>query len=153
MLWRRSAIQTAVKAAEKHRATVDIRLAVAGLFEALAFSGSDDASMMLAHQATPIIVALVRTSDADLQVRALKILRKLASNGVNKFIMQKGFMVMHDLVPLLAREDAVQQGIALEILANMASTDNAYFGENAKALGEARALKPLMVSTILGFRG
>jgi len=81
----------------------------------------------------------------DFQVRALKILRRLGNNGVNKFVMQKGFQIMHDLVPLLVREDTVQQGIILEILASLASTDNAYYGENAKALGEARALKPLMM--------
>ena len=47
---------------------MDIRGAVAGLFEALAFSGSDDAQMMMAHQATPIVVALAKTNDPDMQV-------------------------------------------------------------------------------------
>jgi len=59
----------------QHRATVDIRGAVAGLFEALAFSGSDDAQMMMAHQATPIVVALAKTNDPDMQVWITQLVR------------------------------------------------------------------------------
>jgi len=139
------AVQKIVSAAEKHRAAADIRGAIAGLLEALVRSGSDDCPIMIAHHATPIIVALAKTSDPDMQVRALKLLRSLSLVGVNKFTMQKGYEAIHQLVPLLARQDPAQQALVAEILAHMASTDNAFYGENAKALGEARALKPLMV--------
>jgi hypothetical protein len=44
-----------------------------------------------------------------MQQKALGTIRKLILLGVDKFIMQKEFSIIHELVPLLAREDPVQQ--------------------------------------------
>eukprot|EP00961_Rhodomonas_salina_P179772 2425961-Rhodomonas_salina.2 len=80
-----------------------------------------------------------------MQLRAVEVMRKLCLNGMNKFTMQKNFEVIPDLVVLLSRENVTQQAVISECLAHLASTDNAYYGENARVLGEARGMKPLMV--------
>ena len=53
--------------------------------------------------------------------------------------------MIQELVPLLTRNDTVQQALVAECLAHLATTENAFYGENARALGEARAMKPLMI--------
>ena len=141
----RGAIQLMVEAAGVHRASKEMRVVVAACMEALIASNSDDCRMRLAHFATPVALALARVADEDMQVRALEVIRTLCTNGFNKFNMQKSFSVIHELVPFLARTNVRQQELVTECLAHLASTDNAMYGENARALGEARAMKPLMV--------
>mmetsp|Transcript_26986 Transcript_26986/g.42147 ORF Transcript_26986/g.42147 Transcript_26986/m.42147 type:complete len:218 (-) Transcript_26986:47-700(-) len=101
--------------------------------------------MRVAHFATPVVMALTRTSDERTQLMGLKIMSKLCENNFNKFVMQKDFDVIGELVPLLGRKDVTQQAIICECLAKLASTENAFYGENARALIEARSIKPLMV--------
>jgi len=139
------AIQGLVNAAEHHKSTVEIREAVATCLDAIASADSDDCKTHVAHFATPIILALARTSDENMQLKALQILLKLCHNSYNKFNMQKTFGIIGELVPFLAREDVKQLEIVTECLARLASTDNAYFGENTEELGRARAMKPLMI--------
>lgn len=140
-----AAVQLIVQAATTHRASKEMREAVASCMEALIASNSDDCRMRVSHFATPVAIALARVSDEEMQVRALRMVRTLSTNGFNKFNMQKSFSVIHELVPFLVRSDVRQQELVTESLAHLASTDNAYYGENARALGEARAMKPLMV--------
>ena len=87
------AVPAAVRAATTHRASVGVRAAVADLLEAAVGSGDEDCVMRVAHFATPVIVALARTQDAAMQVRALRMMRTLCVNNFNKFSMQKGFEV------------------------------------------------------------
>jgi len=139
------AVQLIVEAAGAHRASKEIREAVAACMEVLIASNSEDCRMQVAHFATPVAIALARVTDEDMQMRALVMVRTLCLNGFNKFNMQKSFSVIQELVPFLARSDVRQQELVTECLAHMASTDNAMYGENARVLGEARAMKPLMV--------
>jgi hypothetical protein len=139
------AVQLLVQAAAQHRTCKEMWEAVAGCLEALIASNSDDCRMHVAHFATPVVLALARVPDEYMQMRALRMVQVLCLNTFNKFNMQKSFSVIHDLVPLLARSDVRQLEIVTESLAHLASTDNAMYGENARALGEARAMKPLMV--------
>eukprot|EP00960_Hanusia_phi_P029520 748002-Hanusia_phi.AAC.3 len=118
------AIQGLVNAAEHHKSTVEIRMdslpltrsdcwsgeAVATCLDAIASADSDDCKTHVAHFATrdcltrawhysPIILALARTSDENMQ---------LCHNSYNKFNMQKTFGIIGELVPFLAREDVKQ---------------------------------------------
>jgi len=138
-------VLAAVRAATAHRSSLAVREATAELLEAAAASGCEDCTMRVGHYATPVILALARTQDPVMQVRALKMMRQLCINNFNKFAMQKGFDVIQELVPLLTRPDVIQQAMVAECLAHLATTENAFYGENARALGEARAMKPLMV--------
>jgi hypothetical protein len=57
-----------------------------------------------------------------MQVRALRMLRTLCTNGFNKYNMQKSFSVIHELVPFLARSDARQ----LELVTGVHPLTHAY---------------------------
>ena len=140
-----NAVQLIVQAAGTFRASKEMREAVASCMEALVATNSDDCRMRVSHFATPVALALARVSDEEMQLRALRMMRTLCLNGFNKFNMQKSFDVIHELVPFLARTDNRQLELVTECLAHLASTDNAMYGENARVLGEARAMKPLMV--------
>jgi hypothetical protein len=97
------ATELLVEAAGMHRASKAMREAVASCMEALIASNSEDCKMRVAHFATPVVIALARVSDEEMQVRALRMVRTLSRNGFNKFNMQKSFGVIQELVPFLAR--------------------------------------------------